>query len=43
MVFIGRNIRETWIRSLLDLIDAEVAEETARYGRNSGTAQGLPT
>ena len=32
MVFIGRNIRESWVRSLLDLLDAEVAEETARRG-----------
>ncbi len=32
MVFIGRNIRESWVRNLLDLLDAEVAEETARQG-----------
>jgi len=32
MVFIGRNIRESWVRSLLDLLDAEVADETARRG-----------
>lgn len=30
MVFIGRNIRESWVRSLIELIDAEVAEEIAR-------------
>jgi len=29
MVFIGRNIRESWVRSLVDLIDAEVADEIA--------------
>ena len=32
MVFIGRNIRESWVRCLLDLLDAEVAEESARRG-----------
>jgi G3E family GTPase len=31
MVFIGRNIRESWVCSLLDLLDAEVEDETARY------------
>ena len=30
MVFIGRHIRESWVRSLVDLLDAEVADETAR-------------
>ena len=30
MVFIGRNLRESWVRSLIDLIDAEVADEIAR-------------
>ena len=30
MVFIGKNLRESWVRSLLDLLEAEVAEETAR-------------
>jgi G3E family GTPase len=30
MVFIGRNIRESWVRALIDLIDAEVADEIAR-------------
>ncbi|MES2564119.1 MAG: GTP-binding protein [Pseudomonadota bacterium] len=30
MVFIGTRIRESWVRSLLDLLDAEVADETAR-------------
>lgn len=33
MVFIGRNIRESWVRGLLDLLEAEVAEETARVRR----------
>ena len=32
LVFIGRNIRESWVRNLIDLIDAEVADETARRG-----------
>jgi hypothetical protein len=30
MVFIGRNIRESWVRALIELIDAEVADEIAR-------------
>ena len=30
MVFIGRNIRESWVRSLIELIDAEVLDEIAR-------------
>ena len=30
MVFIGRNLRESWVRGLVDLIDAEVADEIAR-------------
>ena len=30
MVFIGRNIRESWVRGLLDLLDAEVEDETAQ-------------
>jgi len=30
MVFIGRNIRESWVRGLIDLLDAEVAAENAR-------------
>ncbi|HEV7819598.1 MAG TPA: GTP-binding protein [Burkholderiales bacterium] len=30
MVFIGRNVRESWVRSLIDLIDSEVADEIAR-------------
>ncbi|MBI1989220.1 MAG: GTP-binding protein [Betaproteobacteria bacterium] len=38
MVFIGRDIRESWVRGLLDLLDAEVAMETARHG--VGTASG---
>ena len=32
LVFIGRNIRESWVRNLIDLIDYEVADETARRG-----------
>ena len=30
MVFIGRNLSETWVRALIDLLDAEVAAETAK-------------
>lgn len=30
MVFIGRNLRESWVHGLIELIDAEVADETAR-------------
>ncbi len=30
MVFIGRNIRESWVFTLIELLDAEVAAETAR-------------
>ena len=30
MVFIGRNIRESWVRNLIDLLDAEVADEISR-------------
>ncbi len=30
MVFIGRNLRETWVRTLIDLIDDEVDDEIAR-------------
>jgi G3E family GTPase len=30
MVFIGRNIRESWVSNLLHLLDAEVEDETAR-------------
>ena len=30
MVFIGRHISESWVRGLIDLLDAEVAEESAR-------------
>ena len=30
MVFIGRNIRESWVRTLIELVDAEVAAETER-------------
>ena len=32
MVFIGLNIREAWVRNLIDLLDAEVEDETARRG-----------
>jgi G3E family GTPase len=31
MVLIGRNIPERWVRGLLDLLDAEVADEIARH------------
>jgi G3E family GTPase len=30
VVFIGGKLRESWARALLDLVDAEVADETAR-------------
>jgi len=30
MVFIGRNIRESWVRGLIDLLDAEVAAENTK-------------
>ena len=30
IVLIGRNLRESWLRTLIDLLDAEVAEEMAR-------------
>lgn len=30
MVFIGRNLRESWVRSLIELIDLEVADEITR-------------
>jgi G3E family GTPase len=30
IVFIGHGIRESWVHGLLDLIEAEVADETAR-------------
>jgi G3E family GTPase len=30
MVFIGRHISEAWVRALLDLLDAEVADEITR-------------
>ena len=30
LVFIGRNIRESWVRTLIELLDAEVATETKR-------------
>jgi G3E family GTPase len=38
MVFIGRNIRESWVKNLLELIEAEVADETA--WRESAVAPG---
>jgi hypothetical protein len=34
MVFIGRNLRESWIRALLGLIEEEVADE-ARAARGA--------
>jgi G3E family GTPase len=33
MVFIGRNIRESWVRGLINLLDAEVADEIVRRRR----------
>ena len=36
MVFIGRGIPESWVRNLLELLDAEVADETKR--RESGAS-----
>ena len=30
LVFIGRNIRQSWVHNLIELLDAEVAAETAR-------------
>jgi G3E family GTPase len=32
IVFIGSHLHESWARTLLDLLDAEVADETARRG-----------
>jgi G3E family GTPase len=32
IVFIGSHLRVSWARTLLDLLDAEVADETARRG-----------
>ena len=31
LVFIGRNLRESWVRSLIELLDAEVAAQIARH------------
>ena len=31
MVLIGRNLRESWVRTLMNMLDAEVADETARH------------
>ena len=31
MVFIGRNLRESWVRTLIELLDAEAAAESARH------------
>ncbi|HUP95418.1 MAG TPA: GTP-binding protein, partial [Burkholderiales bacterium] len=30
MVFIGRNLHESWMRALIDLLEAEVTDETSR-------------
>ena len=30
MVFIGRHLRESWVRTLIELLDAEVAAEMAK-------------
>ena len=35
MVFIGRAIPERWVRALLELIEAEVIDETAQRARSS--------
>ncbi len=34
MVFIGSNVRASWVRGLLDLLDDEVADETARQAQH---------
>ena len=31
MVFIGRNLREAWVRELIELLDAEVGDATRRH------------
>jgi G3E family GTPase len=32
IIFIGRNIRQTWVLALIDLLDAEVSDQTMRLG-----------
>ena len=39
MVFIGRNLRASWVESLIDLIDAEVADEIARRHQAAANRQ----
>jgi G3E family GTPase len=34
LVLIGRNIRVSWVSALIDLLDAEVAEETGRLAND---------
>jgi len=41
MVFIGAELRESWIRGLLDLIEAEVADETEHCARKSAKSHEL--
>jgi G3E family GTPase len=36
IVFIGRNIRQTWVLALIDLLDAEVSDQTMRLGATAG-------
>ena len=33
MVFIGRTIRESWVRGLIELLDEEVSAESARRSK----------
>ncbi len=40
MVFIGRNIRESWVRTLIELMDMEVAVETAKSVLVTGSFPG---
>jgi G3E family GTPase len=36
IVFIGRNMRESWVRTLIDLLEAEVSDETSRLTAKAG-------
>ena len=36
IVFIGRNIRQTWVLALIDLLDAEVNDQTMRLRATAG-------
>jgi G3E family GTPase len=43
MIFIGRNLRVSWVRSLIELLDAEVAAETAKCAvMNGHQGAGVP-